>query len=137
MLTLRVYSQLSHLTCIRVNCIYLFVHYILNTCLSHDWKFIPFDCLHSIHPDLTSPNSGNYKSDLLSHQFICSFIFEIVTCNTVLVPVMQEWFGISVHFKLFTRISLVKICYHTKTWHSYWLYFPPVYYIPVTHLFCN
>ena len=54
MKTLRVYSQLSHLTYIRVNYIYIFVHYILNTYLSHVWKFMPFDCLHSIHPDLTS-----------------------------------------------------------------------------------
>ena len=53
MRTLRIYSQ--QLSCIiysSVNYFYHVVHYIPSTCLSYNWKFVPFD---SLHPVLPSP----------------------------------------------------------------------------------
>ena len=37
---------------------------------------------------------------------------------------------------MITIVSLVILCHHTRI-HSYWLHSHNVYFIPVTHLFCN
>ena len=68
MRTLRIYS-LNFYIC-RVVLIYQVVHYIHSTYLSHNWKFVPFDCLHRFALLLT-PISDNCKSAHLFFEFVC------------------------------------------------------------------
>ena len=65
---------------------------------------------------------------------VCLFIFEVeLICDTMLLPVAQQWFDISIHFKMIT--SLVAICHYTKILYSYWLH--SSYCTFRIHLFCN
>ena len=51
--------------------IYYVVYYTPSTYLSHNWKCVPFDCLHPNHtlPPLTS--GCNHKSDFSMSLFVC------------------------------------------------------------------
>ena len=69
MRSLRIYSQLSHITCSSVNYTYHVIHCIPSTYLSYNWKFVPFDHLHPIPPP-PRPASGNHRSDLFFYEFV-------------------------------------------------------------------
>ena len=81
------------------------------------YRFIAF--IHFPLPPL--PTSGNQKSDLFFYLF--GFFVSIKTCSTInmLVHVIQEWFGISIHFQMITTVSLIMICCYAKVLHSYCL----------------
>lgn len=56
---------------------------------------------------------GNHKSDLF---FLKSLLVleRQLTYNTILAPVIQQKFNISIYYKMFTRVSLAMIYHHTK-----------------------
>ena len=72
-------------------------------------------------PPLTS---GNHKSGLFFYEFICFVSFVCLKYYGSPWYTMQ-WFNISVHYKMITKISLVIICHYTKILHHYWQYTPP------------
>ena len=63
-----------------------------------------------IPPSLSPPSSDNHKTDLLFHDFVCFWTindlrYYVSSCYTT------YWFGVSIHFKMITMISLALSSY--------------------------
>ena len=109
---------------------------MLYTYLSCNWQFVPFDCLHPIPipppPLLVTTNLISFSVTL----FAC--FGSIIDLQHLLVPVAQYNDSIILYmFKMITMIILVTVCHHTKILYIYWLSSHTVYFIPMTHSFCN
>ena len=76
------------------------------------------------------PTFGSQKSDLI---FLCIYLFlKYDWLTTLLVLGTQQWFCVSIYFKMISMISLVVFCHHAKTLHNYWLYSLHCTFIPMT-----
>ena len=118
MRTLRIYSFNNlYIAYSSVNYIYHVAHYIPNTYLSHNWKFVPFDCLHSIPP---SPTPHLWKPQILP------FLLWVVSLFVKYID-LQHYvsfcYTTAIQYMI-TMISPIPICPHTKILYSYCLYSP-------------
>ena len=105
-------STTFYITCSNDNYIYHMVHCIPSAYFSYNWKFIPFNHLHPIPPP--QPSSDNLESDLFFYEFVCFFL-KYIWPTTILVPVTQQRFDISIDSKIITRIIVVTMLPYRDT----------------------